>query len=50
MIFHNNKRKKVANSALRIPDSSPSTNPTKTWRTVNKLTFAFSPFFVLLKL
>ena len=33
-----------------IPDSIPSTNSTKTWRTVNKLTFtAFSPFFVWLK-
>ena len=51
MIFStNNKRKRVANSAFRIPDSIPSTNSTKTWRTVNKLTFtAFSLFFVWLK-
>ena len=58
MIFStNNKRKRAANSAFRIPDSGfripdsiPSTNSTKTWRTVNKLTFtAFSPFFVWLK-
>ena len=37
---------------FRIPDSDPtrSTNPTKTWPTVNKLTFtAFSLLFVWLK-
>ena len=35
---------------FRIPDPTRSTNPTKTWPTVNKLTFtAFSLFFVWLK-
>ena len=41
---------RIPHSGFRIPDSIPSTNSTKTWRTVNKLTFtAFSPFLVWLK-
>ena len=58
MIFHKEQQKKrvansafrIADSGFRIPDSSTSANPTKTWRTVNKLKFtAFSLFFVWLK-
>ena len=30
---------RIPHSGFRIPDSLPSTNPKKTWRTVNKLTF-----------
>ena len=30
---------RIPHSGFRIPHSLPSTNPTKTWRTVNKLTF-----------
>ena len=30
---------RIPHSGLRIPDSLPSTNPTKTWRTVIKFTF-----------
>ena len=43
---------RIPHSAFRIPDSAPSKNPTKTWRTVNnKLTFtAFSLFFAVLRL
>ena len=41
---------RIPHSGIRIPDFKRSTNPTKTWRTVNKLTFtAFSLFFVWLK-
>ena len=40
---------RIPHSGFRIADSSPSTNPTKTWRTVNKLTFtAFSLFFAVM--
>ena len=43
-------KKRVANSAVQIPDPKCFTNLTKTWPTVNKLTFtAFSLFFVWLK-
>ena len=55
MIFHKEQKEKgcefgIPDSGFRIPDFIPSTNSTKTWRTVNKLTFtAFSPFFVWLK-
>ena len=52
MIFHKYQKKRVANSAFRIPDPTRSINHTKTWPTVNKLTFtftAFSLFFVWLK-
>ena len=50
MIFHKQQKKRVANSAIWIPDPPHFTNPTKTWPTVNKLTFtAFSLFFVWLK-
>ena len=50
MIFHKYQKKRVANSAFRIPDPTRSTNPTKTWPTVNKLMFTvFSLFFVRLK-
>ena len=42
---------RIPHSAFRIPDSSASTNPPKTWRTVNKLTFtAFSLIFAVLRL
>ena len=34
---------RIPHSGFRIPDSIPSTNSTKTWRTVNKLTFTASP-------
>ena len=35
---------RIPHSGFRTPDSIPSTNSPKTWRTVNKLTFtAFSP-------
>ena len=41
---------RIPHSGIRIPDLKRSTNPSKTWRTVNKLTFtAFSLFFVWLK-
>ena len=42
---------RILHSAFRIPDSNPFTNSTKTWRTVNKLTFtAFSLIFAVLRL
>ena len=46
---------RIPHSGFRIPDSwfqiSHSTNPTKTWLTVDKLTFtAFSVFFAVLRL
>ena len=40
----------VWNSAFRIPDPTHSTNPTKTWPTVNKLTFTAFSLFSLLRL
>ena len=44
------ERLQIPHSGFRIPDSLRSTNPSKTWRTVNKFTFtALSPFFVGLK-
>ena len=53
MVFHKKQKEnwlRLPHSGFRIPDSIPFTNSTKTWRTVNKLTFtAFSPFFVWLK-
>ena len=42
---------RILHSAFRIPDSIASTNPPKTWRTVNKLKFtAFSLIFAVLRL
>ena len=41
---------RIPHSGFRIPHCTRSTNPTKTWWTVNKLMLtAFSPFFVWLK-
>ena len=38
---------RIPQSGFRIPDSVPSTNPTKTWRTVNKLTHVHRLFSLL---
>ena len=41
----------IPHSGFRIPESRfvPSTNPTKTWRTVSSRSTVFYPFFVGLK-